>query len=140
LEHNFYYGSFQLRSVRDAVLTPLWFGNGSPLATEITIFGSDSGVLTKRIKLNEDGKVSITPAAMMSRGSARRCVIADVRELATVIEELKHNEAITLGRSRVDLPDQVAVVPMLRRVGRVYRAVVRRWNSLRPQPPTLVTW
>jgi uncharacterized protein DUF5906 len=51
-----------------------------------------------------------TPAAAMTSGSARRAPIADVRELAAVIERLDRSEALALGALRADLPDQLKVV------------------------------
>lgn len=78
--------------------------------SEITIFTRRGGELSKRIKLGDDGRLVITPAAAMTKGSARRAPIADVRELAAVIERLECNEAIALGALRTDLPDQVRVV------------------------------
>jgi hypothetical protein len=77
---------------------------------EITIFTRRGGELSKRIKLAADGSITITPAAAMTSGSARRAPIADVRGLAAVIERLDCNEAIALGALRTDLPDQVKVV------------------------------
>jgi Family of unknown function (DUF5906) len=77
---------------------------------EITIFTRRGGKLSKRIKLGDDGRLVITPAAAMTSGSARRAPIADVRELAAVIERLDCDEAIALGALRTDLPDQVKVV------------------------------
>jgi hypothetical protein len=78
--------------------------------TEITIFAKNGGLLTKRIKLTEDGSLTTTPAAQLTNGSARRMPIANVSELATVIEQLKRNEAIALGTLRADLPNEVKVV------------------------------
>src|SRR5437899_12657099 len=76
---------------------------------EITVFATKTGRLTKRIELADDGSLAVTPAAAMTSGSARRAAVANVHELVEVIERLKHNEALALGRMRDDLPDAVTV-------------------------------
>jgi hypothetical protein len=82
---------------------------GAP-SIELTIFANEDAKLTKRIKLDKDGKLDITPATAMSRGTARRVAIGSVHDLAEVIEGLADNEAITLGVLRDELPDRVKVV------------------------------
>jgi hypothetical protein len=79
-------------------------------ACQITIFTCCHGKLSKSAKLTDDGKLVTVPAAAMTSGSARRVPIADVRELAAVIEQLDSNEAIALGALRTDFPEQVKVV------------------------------
>jgi hypothetical protein len=77
---------------------------------ELTIFtkGAGLGVLTKRIKLGADGKPeSDGSECKMASGKARRARIADLDELATVIESLKKIEAIAIGRMRPKLGDKV---------------------------------
>jgi hypothetical protein len=72
---------------------------------EITVFVKSGGPLTKRIRLAADGSLaSDGSACVMSRGSARRVQIADVGELATLIDRLQSNEALALGALRSDLP------------------------------------
>jgi len=46
----------------------------------------------------------------MRHGRARRANIANVLDLGGLIEQLKPNEAIALGRLRSGLPDRVEVV------------------------------
>src|SRR5437763_15375036 len=80
-------------------------------AAEVTIFSnSGGGKLTKSIKLAADGTLAVTPAAAMARGTAGRVRIKNIGGLATVINRLGCNEALTLGRLRDDLPDRVKVV------------------------------
>jgi hypothetical protein len=78
---------------------------------EITVFEKSGGPLTKRISLAPDGSVkSDGSACVMARGAAWRLRIADVGELAPVIEKTRSNQAITLGALRAGLPDKVQVV------------------------------
>jgi RecA-family ATPase len=77
---------------------------------ELTVFGSGHGVLTKSIKLDKDGKLDIQPHTAMASGTGRRVQISSVDDLAELIEQLKDNEAITLGVLKEELPDQVKVV------------------------------
>ena len=83
----------------------------SKLHTEITMFTKSEGPLTKRISLSEDGSVkSDGGACLMAKGVAGRVAIADVQQLATLIEQLQSNQAIALGALRTGLPDQVKIV------------------------------
>ena len=85
-------------------------GSSTAPTIEIVVFTKDGGPLTKRISL-VDGKVkSDGSACTMARGRARRTVISDLGQLATVIEGLSSNQAIALGSLRPDLPDEVAIV------------------------------
>jgi hypothetical protein len=78
---------------------------------EITVFEKNGGPLTKRISLAPDGSVkSDGSACVMARGAAWRLRIANVGELAAVIEKTRSDQAITLGALRADLPDKVQVV------------------------------
>ena len=77
---------------------------------ELTVFAKANGVLSKRISLNGDGTVKSDGAeCAMARGRARRATVADVAELAKLIESLKTNEAISLGMLRPGLPNDVAI-------------------------------
>ena len=79
--------------------------------TELTVFTKSGGPLTKRISLMPDGSLkSDGSACVMAHGRARRANIASVLDLGALIEQLKPNEAIALGRLRPDLPDRVEVV------------------------------
>src|SRR5262245_17351505 len=78
---------------------------------EFTIFTKANGPLTKRLCLTADGSVkSDGSACVMSHGTAQRFRVADVDELATVIENIRPDQAIALGALRSGLPDQVHVV------------------------------
>jgi hypothetical protein len=80
-------------------------------ALELTGFTKANGPLTKRISLAPDGSVkSDGSACVMARGTAQRVRIADVRELAAVIENVRPDQAIALGALRTGLPDKVHVV------------------------------
>ena len=71
---------------------------------EITLFEKSDGPLTKRISLAADGSVkSDGSACVMARGTARRVRIANVKQLATLIEQLPQNQAIALGALRTGL-------------------------------------
>ncbi len=83
----------------------------STLHTEITMFTKSEGPLTKRISLLEDGSVkSDGGACLMAKGVAGRVAIANVQQLATLIEQLQSNQAIALGALRTGLPDRVKIV------------------------------
>ena len=83
-------------------------GTGAP---EIVVFTKAGGPLTKRISLNEDGSIKKdNSAGIMARGQARRAKVADVEQLAALIEKLRSEQAIALGALRADLPDEVEIV------------------------------
>jgi hypothetical protein len=78
---------------------------------ELTGFTKANGTLTKRISLAADGTVkSDGSACVMSRGTAQRVRVADVGELAGVIENIRPDQAIALGALRTGLPHKVQVV------------------------------
>jgi hypothetical protein len=78
---------------------------------EITVFRKAGGVLSKRISLTRSGKIkSDGGECRMSRGRARRVMLADLDALAELIENMPSNEALTLGRLRPGLPNRVNVV------------------------------
>jgi hypothetical protein len=69
----------------------------------------DEGSLTKRISL-VNGKVrSDASGCYMTRGTATRLRLANMRELAEVIEEFDSQNALSLGGLRHDLPDEVEI-------------------------------
>jgi hypothetical protein len=77
---------------------------------EITRLSKTGGPLTKRISLNQEGKlVSDGSACVMSRGHAQRVHIDGLSHFADLVQHLEPNEAIALGSLRPDLPDQVEV-------------------------------
>src|SRR6516164_8770613 len=78
---------------------------------ELTGFTKANGPLTKRISLAPDGTPkSDGSACVMARGTARRLSIANMGQLATVIENIRHDQAIALGTLRIGLPDNVEIV------------------------------
>jgi hypothetical protein len=80
-------------------------------AFELTRFTKANGPLTKSISLAANGSVkSDGCACVMSRGTAQRLRVADVGELAAVIENIRPDQAIALGALRTGLPDKVQVV------------------------------
>jgi hypothetical protein len=80
-------------------------------AVELTGFSKNNGPLTKRISLAVDGAVkSDGSACVMTRGTAQRLRIADIGELAAVIEKTRPHEAIALGALRAGLPEKVRIV------------------------------
>ncbi len=88
-------------------------GNGHDRAAiaELTVFTKSKGPLTKSIRLDKDGKiVSDGSACTMAHGQARRMEIADIGELAKLIEGLRSNQALALGALRPDLPNEVGIV------------------------------
>jgi hypothetical protein len=77
---------------------------------EITVFRKSRGVLSKEIRL-EDGKVKSDGAACcMREGTAYRESVDSVEDLAELIDGLKSDEALALGRLRAGLPDKCKVV------------------------------
>ena len=77
---------------------------------EITIFTKSDGPLTKRITLAADGTIiSDASGCVMSRGKAQRTKVADVEQLADLIENIGSDQALALGSLRTGLPDQVRI-------------------------------
>jgi Family of unknown function (DUF5906) len=86
---------------------------------EITVFDKVSGVLSKKITLRADGTANSDGSeCKMSAGEAKRTPIADLHELAKVIEWLKPYQAIALGTLREDLPDKIKIVSRKRLNGK----------------------
>jgi hypothetical protein len=81
------------------------------MPAELTSFTKADGPLTKCISLAPDGTVkSDGSACIMARGTAQRLRIADVGELAAVIEKMRPEQAIALGALRGGLPEKVLIV------------------------------
>jgi hypothetical protein len=83
-------------------------------AFEITLFEGDDS-LSKKIWLEASGKLLSKPACAMTSGAAKRLRLGDAPTIALealkrTIEDIKPNQAITLGVLRPDLPDAVKVV------------------------------
>jgi hypothetical protein len=76
---------------------------------EVTVLTKTDGPLTKRISLNGSGVKSDGSACVMWSGRAQRAQIASVQEFATLIEELRPDQAIALGALRPDLPDECEI-------------------------------
>jgi hypothetical protein len=79
-------------------------------AFEITAFSKSNGPLTKQISLAPDGSVrSDGSQCVMARGTARRVVIAGMRELAALIGGFGSHEALALGSLQAGLPERVEI-------------------------------
>jgi hypothetical protein len=77
---------------------------------ELTLFSKADGPLTKHISLSADGKIiSDGSACCMVRGKARRARIGGLQALASLIDEMKSNQALALGALRPELPDEVEI-------------------------------
>jgi hypothetical protein len=76
---------------------------------ELTIFRSANGILSKRISLIEGEVKSDGSACKMVKGTAWRATIKDIDALADLIENMRSEQALALGRLRDDLPDEVSV-------------------------------
>jgi hypothetical protein len=71
---------------------------------ELTHFTKVGGPLTKRIFLNEEGKmVSDGSACTMSTGVARRARFSDLHSAASFVSDMPSTDALALGRLRGDL-------------------------------------
>src|SRR4051812_49426426 len=78
---------------------------------EIAVFHKRKGALSKKIWLDPDGRVSSDGSACrMGAGEAYRVKLNGVDSLAELIDDMRTNEALVLGRLRADLPDRVNVV------------------------------
>jgi hypothetical protein len=97
---------------------------------EIVKFTKAGGPLTKRIFLNDDGSTtSDGTACTMPRGVAERIPLAGIAELATLVAELRPDQAIALGALRWDLPDQVSVVTKNKLNGHAETNVIARTGA-----------
>ena len=78
---------------------------------EITVFTKSGGILSKHIHLADDGKISNdSSACLMAHGRAVRRKVANIVDLAGLVECLQSNQAIALGALRADLSEEVEVV------------------------------
>jgi hypothetical protein len=62
----------------------------------------------------------------MAQGTAQRLHIADIGELAAIIEKIRPEQAIALGALRAGLPDRVQIVTKQKLSGRHHRPHRRR--------------
>jgi hypothetical protein len=77
---------------------------------EITVFRKSNGILSKRISLSKAGKVRADGSeCRMTEGGARRVRLNGSASLANLIECMRADEALALGRLRVGLPNKVRV-------------------------------
>jgi hypothetical protein len=77
---------------------------------EIVRFTKTGGPLTKRIALDESGRLkSDGSACIMSHGEAWRTPVSSVGQLAALIGNLNPDQAIALGSLRPGLPDKVGI-------------------------------
>src|SRR3954447_5834175 len=83
---------------------------------EITILEKAGGRLTKKIKLDDNGKlISDGSACKMWAGVAHRVRLKNVTDdLADHIQHLTESQAIALGALEPALPDQVKVITKTR--------------------------
>lgn len=87
----------------------------SDIVIEITRFRKAMGPLTKRIKLDDGGKlISDGSRCVMHKGIAQRVVLPSLADFAAMISGLRYNEAIALGALSAELPDRVEVVTKAR--------------------------
>jgi hypothetical protein len=101
------------------------------MSIEIVVFTKDGGPLTKRISLTADGAVhSDGSACALATGRARRMKIADVAELAAIIERLTSNQAIALGALNSDLADEVRIVTKNQLNGHEHDVIARTGDSI----------
>jgi hypothetical protein len=81
------------------------------IAVELVIFTKANGPLTKRITLNPDGTLhSDGSSCVMASGEARRVLLDGVSDLALLIDQVRSDQALGLGRLAPSLPDHVSVV------------------------------
>lgn len=81
------------------------------LEVELTVFVKTGGILSKKIWLGSDDKPqSDGSACKMWKGTAHRTKLGSPAELVDLIDGLQSNEALTLGRLRPGIPDNVGVV------------------------------
>jgi hypothetical protein len=108
---------------------------------QVTVIAKSGGPLTKRILLAPDGSLSSDGSAcVMSRGTAKRFIFADVERFATLIEHFRPDQAIALGGLRPDLPDEVLVTTKRKLNGGQESRVIARTSDyfvFQPGEPAL---
>jgi hypothetical protein len=77
---------------------------------EIVVFRKTNGILSKRISLRTGKVRSDASECRMMEGGARRVRLNASESLADLIEGMRSDEALALGRLRAGLPDRVRVV------------------------------
>jgi hypothetical protein len=75
------------------------------MSPELVTFTKSSGPLTKKISLDDNGRViSDGSACVMARGVTHRKAVGNVEQLGALISDLKNNQAL-----RSDLANPVGV-------------------------------
>jgi hypothetical protein len=77
---------------------------------EIAVFKKSNGPLSKRISLKDGKVIADGSVCKLPAGTARRVILDGVNAVAGLIGNMRSEEALTLGRLRADLPDDVCVV------------------------------
>ncbi len=84
-------------------------------AITLTVFSKDGGPLTKRLSLDETGKlVSDGSACRMSHGVAQAISVANMDEFAELIDSLNQTQAIALGTVEAAAVDESRRVRIVR--------------------------
>ncbi|MBV9824100.1 MAG: hypothetical protein JO001_00210 [Alphaproteobacteria bacterium] len=87
----------------------------TPYRFELTALTKNGGPLTKRISITENGALlSSGSHCVMTIGQAFRLPLADIGALAEVIDRLKPENAIALGRLRPGLQDRTLILTQFR--------------------------
>jgi hypothetical protein len=104
---------------------------------EITLFRKAGGPLTKKIVLAPNGSLhSDSSACVMSYGTAWRCGVSRLGELAELIDRFGPDQALALGRLRSDLPAPVEVTTKRKLDGGAApNLTCERWRHFAASPP-----
>jgi hypothetical protein len=78
---------------------------------EVTLFTSAAGPLSKRIGLAADGSLVNDSSAQLVRGTAERCTLTGLDDLAALLKGCTSHNALALGVMRDGTDDKVNVVP-----------------------------
>jgi Protein of unknown function (DUF3631) len=85
--------------------------NALAIAVELTKITKDSGAVTKRIYLNQDGSIgNDSSQCAIGNGRMMRLHLPDWRDFKGILEETPRNTAYALGALRPGLPDSVPLV------------------------------
>jgi hypothetical protein len=81
------------------------------MAIEVTVLRKEDGILSKKISLDDNGKLSTdNSACAMVHGSAERRHLNGLVAFARMLETFPLSECLALGALRDSLPDRVAIV------------------------------
>jgi hypothetical protein len=96
----------------------------------ITTFTKIGGPLTKRISLASDGSINADGSAcVMAYGVAQRTRLGGVGDLAELLDQLRFDQAIALGRIRGGLPEKVEVTTKARLNGAAAPNLIARTSN-----------